>query len=143
MGYLELADVLIVILCCLYAPESLKYNSIKFNSRDTLDFFGPAVVTNLPLYQSSSLSISKADLAPGIFLTDRVFQVYSGQRSGSAISIAPEGNILLQGILVDLTDEPLVYEFGNFISLEDTSKPGKPFFTNKNGRFVKIGRAHV
>ncbi|MFT5170292.1 MAG: outer membrane usher protein FimD/PapC [Candidatus Marinamargulisbacteria bacterium] len=119
-----------------YAPDSLRAKNIRFQTRDHIDFLGPAVVSNLPMYRNNTVAIQDAKFQGDIFLPDRIFKVFSRRRQGIAMSIAPTGIMILQGVLLDVSGDPLVYEFGDLVSEKGRSLP---FFTNRKGRFMVSG----
>lgn len=108
--------------------------------RAKADRWGPAVVTDVPAYSSSTVPVDVADLPLGYSLGAGGFDLRGSYRAGYALEVGSAYSVSVVGTLLDETGEPLALTSGSAQSAEDTSKQ-VPVFTNGAGKFGADGLA--
>lgn len=129
----------------IVAPhESLSDNEIIVGTpefvRARADEFGNALVTDIPAYSPSSLSIDVADLPLGYSLGSGAFDLLAPYRAGYAIDVGSANSVTAYGTLVTADGEPLSLLIGTAYPENGASKP-VTVFTNQAGKFGAEGLA--
>ena len=121
----------------IYTPSAFQYRYIEFNSRDRMDWLGPAVVSGRGLGRPYTVSILDSKMKKDQFIPFETVQIIPRKRQGVSVSVASEGHLMVSGrLLSHASQDALAYVFPQLKSKDGTLRP---FFTNASGRFVLMG----
>ena len=93
------------------------------------------MVSNVSSYRVRNIRIDAPDLPIGLSVGQNLHQVRPGNRGGVLIVAGVDPTVLLDGILHDLSGEPVKLQAGEVVSIDDPEAPGIVMFTNRKGRF--------
>lgn len=122
--------------------ESIAGKEITVGTADDVraraDFFGPAVVPDLPAYSNSTVPVDVEDLPIGYSLGAGALETYAPYRAGYALEVGSAYSVSVFGILIGSDGEPLALLAG---TASPAGSPDKqvPLFTNSVGKFAAEG----
>lgn len=97
--------------------------------------FGAAVINHLTPYNYRSIDLDVTDLPLGVIVNNQEVTLLPRLGSGFAIKLSGKRGLVVDGVIVDKNDEPLVFQSGQVVSLDDPEESATTFFTNRKGRF--------
>ena len=128
----------------VYPHESIASKEITVGSgqdvRARSDSWGPAVVTNLPAYQPSTIPIDVADLPVGYSLGAATFDIVAPYKAGYSLEVGSAYSVYAYGTLLLPDGAPVALLTG---VARPASGPGRQVsvFTNAAGKFGAEGLA--
>lgn len=99
------------------------------------DQLGAGVVPNLPSYLAREISVHTPDLPLGHRIGQESFVVLPQYKSGTVIRIDSTATVLLGGVLLDHTGDPIRLQAGEIVSPDNPQWQPKTVFTNRKGIF--------
>lgn len=128
----------------VYPHESIANKEIVVGNdgdvRAKADGWGPAVVTNIPVYVPSTIPVDAADLPIGYSLGAGTFDIYAPYRAGFALEVGSAYSVSAYGKLLSASGEPLALLTG-VAHPADTPEKQLAVFTNADGKFGLEGLA--
>lgn len=112
--------------------ESIKNNTITF-SRGQIDRFGPAVITDLPVYKSSQIIFKEGDLDLSVDFGKKSFYIYQVPGGGVEGVFGQVTGVTVLGWLEDASGQPIIRTPGRLVSQSDP-KNSVVFFTSRKGQ---------
>lgn len=119
-----------------YDPELIDVNPTSEAPQAIIDFWGPAILSEVSSYLPTHSSLQTRDLLSSSLLSHTDFSFYPTYRSGSSVKIKMRNAVIILGKLRSprFTQEQLSLRTGKLIPL-DTKQSAVEFFTNQQGEF--------
>lgn len=109
-------------------------------TRAIANAWGPAVVTDLPAYASSSIGVDVENLPVGYSLGAGAFDMKAPYKAGYALKVGSANSVTAHGTLLSQSGEPAASAIGT-ATAGDGSDSRVSFFTSASGRFAVEGLA--
>lgn len=119
-----------------YDPELIDVNPTSEAPQAIIDFWGPAILSEVSSYLPTHSSLQTRDLLSSSLLSQTDFSFYPTYRSGSSFKIKMRNAVIVAGKLSSrrFTQEQLSLRTGQLIPLDAKQSPVE-FFTNQQGEF--------
>jgi outer membrane usher protein len=126
--------------------KNLKSSTIRINPHDddyeaTSVWFGPAVLPIHSPYHLQKIKISPLNSSVSSVNDKFDFSLYPQYKSGFLINVGTDITVLVIGILLDKSGNPLGYQSINIVSKDDKNFESINTFTNQAGKFQFMGTA--
>jgi outer membrane usher protein len=126
----------------VYPHESIADKTITVGSNDNVravaDGWGPALVTALPAYSPSTISVDADDLPVGYSLGSGAFETFAPFKAGYDLEVGSAYSVSAYGTLLLADGEPVSLLTGVARSVEHADR-SVTIFTNASGRFGAEG----
>ncbi len=126
----------------VHPHESLEGKVVEVRSGDVVraqaDEFGPALVSQIPVYTNSTLPIDVEDLPIGYSLGSGAFDLRPSYQSGHVLEVGSENAVTVYGTLQTADGEAVGLVMGEAYRADDPERRVE-FFTNKSGKFAAEG----
>lgn len=119
-----------------YEPEVIEVNPTSEAPQALIDFWGPAIISEVSSYLPAHAALQTRDLLMSSLLSQTDFSFYPTYRSGSSVKIKMRNAVIVLGRLLSqrYTQEQLSLRTGKLIPLDTALSPVE-FFTNQQGEF--------
>lgn len=129
------------------SPADVENSPINVNSIYSTDWFGPAVITDVPSYRLYKLDVTSINQSSLLFTPPQTsFMTYLREGTGIGITFGNGRSVIVRGILSGPNNKPLALEHG-YVIPEDKSHEKILFFTDYKGQFecmnMKVGKYHI
>jgi len=126
----------------VHPHESLAGKVVEVRNGDVVraqaDEFGPALVSQIPVYTDSTLPIDVADLPIGYSLGAGAFDLRPSYQSGHALEVGSDHSVTVYGTLENTNGEAVGLVMGEAYRADDPDRRVE-FFTNASGKFAAEG----
>lgn len=126
----------------VHPHKSLAGKTVEVRSGDDVravaDGFGPALVSQIPVYTDSSLPVDVADLPIGYSLGAGAFDLRPSYESGHVLEVGSNHSVTVYGTLRSQLGEPVGLVMGEAYRRDDPQRRVE-FFTNSKGKFAAEG----
>lgn len=126
----------------VHPHESLNDKVVEVRSGDVVraqaDAFGPALVSQIPVYTDSTLPIDVDDLPIGYSLGAGAFDLRPSYQSGHVLEVGSDFAVTVYGTLQTEDGEAVGLVMGEAYRADDPDRRVE-FFTNKSGKFAAEG----
>jgi outer membrane usher protein len=128
----------------IYPHETIADKEITVGDNDNIraiaNGWGPALVTTVPVYSPSTISVDADDLPIGYSLGSATFDTFAPFKAGYALEVGSDYSVSAYGTLHFADDKPIALVSGVARSVEHPQK-SVTIFTNAAGRFGGDGLA--